>query len=298
VHTNLIHRFYQSIQAIQRLGIFLRARSRAYAYVLLTSVFLVLVASPMLAGAITQGYDTTDKTITIGMAVAVASTQGTGASQTIIVEKSSVKDADKTLGIVVNPQSDTVAVSANGSQVYVATTGAANVYVSDINGTIHKNDLLAASPVQGVLMRADDGTKGILGIAQDNFPTTGTQKISVKNNTGQIITAKVAMVRINMDVKFSTSTQPSTESSLQRLGKAIVHHQVSQVKVFLSLGILTMVTVVVGGVVYAAISSSMISLGRNPFARKTILHGLNRVIALMVLVLLVGLAAVYMVLWI
>jgi hypothetical protein len=275
-----------------------RARGRTCAYVLLTSVVLALAVGTGVAKAITQGYNTTDKSIVTGMAVAVASTQGTGANQTILVEKSNVKDADKSLGVVVDPKSDIVAVSANGSQVYVATSGAANVYVSDINGTIHKNDLLAASPIQGVLMHAADGTKGILGIAQDDLPATGTQKISVKDNTGATITANVALIRINMDVKFSTSTQPNSESSLQRLGKAIVHHEVSSVKVFLSLGILTMVTIVVGGVVYAAISNSMISLGRNPFARKTILRGLGRVIVLMVIVLIVGLAAVYMVLWI
>lgn len=297
MHTKLIRTSLKYLATIVVVGGYLRARVRVGAHVLLVSVALVFSLSPLTALAVTQGYNTSDKTISRSMAVAVASTQGQDSNQTITVEKSSLNHADKTLGVVVDPEQDTVAVSANGSQVYVATTGSADVFVTDLNGPIHKGDLLATSPVGGVLMKAIEGNKGILGAAQDDFPTSNVQTISVRDNSGQTTKAKVALVKINMDVKFSTSNKPSGQSTLERIGQSVVHHQVSSVRVVVAMAILLMLTVVVSGVIYSSISSSLIALGRNPYAKKTIMRGLRQVSALMLTVLIVGLVAVYLVLW-
>ncbi len=245
------------------------------------------------AQAATQGYNTLDKTIGQAMAVALASSQGEAEDGIIYVEKSSVGKAEKTLGVVVDPNDDTVAVSTNGSQVYVATSGSAKVYVTDLNGTVKKGDLLAPSPLAGVLMRVVDGSKGVLGVAMNDFPSQDAQSVTVEGS-GK---AKVAQLQINMDVKFTTNTLNAGKSLLQRLGETIVNHEVSSAQVLVALVILCLLIIVEGGIIYGAISSSIVSLGRNPLAKNTIMKGLGQITGLVAVVLGLGLAAVYLVLW-
>lgn len=247
-----------------------------------------------------QGYTSADgQPIPKGMAVAV-DTQGsvTTANNAApgVVEKSSLAQADKTVGVVVEMQGSTVSVSDPGSQVYVANSGVALVFTTDINGTVHKGDLLAPSPIRGVLMRATEGTKGVLGVALEDFPTEGTETVKLNTENGQK-DAQVAPVTINMDVKFVTNTSGNGKTLLQRLGEAIVGREVSVIQVTIAMTIVVLVVLVEGGIIYATVSSTIISLGRNPYARKTILRALFQIIILVAVVLVLGMAAVYLVLW-
>jgi hypothetical protein len=85
-------------------------------------------------------------------------------------------------------------------------------------------------------------------------------------------------------------------SLLERLGQTIVHRQVNQLQAFVALAILVLLIVVDGSIAYAAINSSILSIGRNPLAKRTVFRGLLQASGLVLMVLLVGLAAIYMVL--
>lgn len=277
-----------------------RTRGRTHARVGMT-LFSLLVGlglfAPTVVSAAAQGYNTQDKTLSKGMAVAIASTQASSDGKVVYVEKSSVKHADKTLGVVVDPSTDTVAVSSSGSQVYVATSGGASVYVTDLNGSVSKGDLLAPSPIAGVLMRVVEGSKGVLGVAQSDFPAAYAQTVTVDEN-GSSTKAKVALVQVNMDVKFTTNNQTAGKTWLQRVGETIVHHEVSTIQVLVALVILILLMVVEGGIIYGAVSSSIVALGRNPLAKTAIMKGLGQVTGLVAGVMVLGIAAVYLVLWI
>ena len=305
MNTKILHLCYRFTPVQLVLSLYARAgagvRTRAYTRVrvgmslvgLLTVVGLFL--SPV-AMAATQGYTTTDKTIVKGMAVAVSSTQvSNGVDTGTTVEKSNINNASKTLGVVVDPSTDTVAVSTAAGQVYVATTGTASVYVTDLNGTVHKGDLLAPSPLNGVLMRAVDGTRGILGVAVTDFSSKTAQSVTVEGDGSK---AKVGLLQINMDTKFTTNSPDAGKSLLQRIGEAIVGHEVSSLQVLVALVILCLLLVVEGGIIYGAVSSSIVSLGRNPLAKGTIMKGLGQITVLVTLILLIGLGAVYLVLWV
>ncbi|MEO5627853.1 MAG: hypothetical protein ABIQ89_03115 [Candidatus Saccharimonadales bacterium] len=256
------------------------------------------MVAPVLVSAATQGYKTNDTTISKGMAVAVASTQSTDTTVTTQVEKSTIAQASSTLGVVVDPGQDLVTVSTSGDQVYVANSGLVTVYATDINGPVKFGDLLAPSPIAGVLMKANQGSVGILGVAQEDFPSKTAEKVSVQNESGQTVEAKVALVRLNMDVKFSTSNEASGKSLLERIGEAVVRRPVNTTQVVVAMVILTILLLVEGTIIYGAINSSIVSLGRNPLAKRTIMRGLGQIIILVMIVLGLGLAAVYLVLWI
>lgn len=268
----------------------LKLRSRLLAGLLLAGVALLFAGGTALAD--TQSYKTKDATITKGMAVAVVSETGQG--QTPYVQKASAGNADKTLGVVTSLDSSLVTNVANGTQLVVANSGVAAVYVTDINGLVHKGDLLAPSPLEGILMRADNGTPGILGVALDNFADLKTE--TVKVDSPSISQAKVGLMGINMDVKFATSSSGVQQSFLERLGQSIVHRQVNSLQAFVALAVLVLLIVVEGGIIYAAVSSSILSLGRNPLGKKTIIRGLWQTSLLVLVVLAAGLAAIYMVL--
>ena len=283
-----------------RRGAGARAYPRVLARVVTASLSLSLLVGgilPSVALAATQAYSTQDATISRAMAVAVVGSDSQTATDNVTVEKSSIGKANKTLGVVVDPNTDTVAIGSTGNQVYVATSGAAQVYVTDLNGVVRKGDLLAPSPLTGVLMRAVDGSKGILGVAVTDFSSQISQTVSI-DEPGGPTDVKVGLVTINMDTKFTTNTPNVTKSLLQRTGEAIVGHEVSIVQAMIALAILLLLIVVVGGIVYGAISSSIVSLGRNPLAQGTIMKGLIQVTFLVTGVLGLGIAAVYLVLWI
>lgn len=315
MHTKIIHAYYRLTGALQALAVFptllntlvyLYAYARAYTRTrgsvrvrmgvvgILTGVSLLL--TPLLAHAAVQGYATKDTGITKGMAVALSTEQPTS-NGVAYIERATVDNASRTLGVVVDPTTDTTAISASGDQLYVANTGEATVFVTDLNGTVQKGDLLAPSPVAGVLMRAEDDSKGVLGVAQSDFSTNDAQSVSLQAPRGTD-QAKVGSVRINMDVRFTVNNTGVAKTFLQKSGEALVKHEVSSVQAIIASVILALLIVVVGGIMYAAISSSIVSLGRNPLAKKTILNGMGQVIILIVGVLILGFAAIYLVLWV
>lgn len=276
-------------------GVFSYTRARIGMLAAVTALLAVLLL-PGVVAAQTQGYNTSDKSITKAMAVSVAESQTEG-SQIVMVEKSTINRADKVLGVVVDPASELVTVTSQGSQIYVANSGIATVFVTDVNGMVREGDLLAPSPLAGVLMRATEGTKGVMGIALEDM-SSDTQTVTVKNDAGQEVNTKVGQVQINMDVKFSSNAQGGGKSLLQRIGEAIVRRPVSTTQVVVAMIILSVLLFVEGAIIYGAISSSIISLGRNPLAKRTILRGLGQISILVFVVLTIGLGAVYLVLWV
>jgi hypothetical protein len=305
VDTKIIQLWNRCSQKVFFRGVTVRVRARAQARMTRAGATLVALlilavnlAFPALVGAAAQGYNTSDKTIQKGMVVAVVSSSAGATSSSISVEKSSTSNADKTLGVVVDAKTDPVTVSATGDQIYVASTGTAQVYEADLNGTIKKGDLLAPSPIQGVLMKANQNATGILGVALQDAPIKATQTVKVKNDQGKEVSTKVGLVLLNMDVKFASNGQGDGQSLLQRIGQSIVRHPVSTAQVFVSLIIVSLLIVVEGGIIYGAVSSSIVSLGRNPLAKQTIFRGLGQISILVMAVLALGAGAIYLVLWV
>jgi hypothetical protein len=253
-----------------------------------------LGASVLALGA-TQGYKTTQTDITTGMAVAIVNSKASGSTDDY-VGKASQAQAEKTIGVVVNPNDSTISVTSTGAQVYVATTGVATVYVSDIGGEPVIGDLLVPSPIEGVLMRADTGTIGVLGVALEKFPAKEAQTVSVQQANGKSQKVKVGLMRLNMDIKVAGNSNKSNKNFLQRIGKSVTGHSVSNAQAVIAVIIIIVMVVVVGGISYAGVSSALISLGRNPFARKSILRGLAQTGMVVVGILIVGFTAVYVVL--
>lgn len=265
---------------------------------ILAGGLLISLAGSMLmhpASALAQGYATDDQDLRPGM---VAALSESSTSENPKVERASQANTDKVIGVTTTPGSDLVTVVSGPDQVYVQTTGEVDAFVSDINGEVRTGDLLTISPLRGVLMKADSSTATIVGIALENMNDQESETVTVDETGGQR-DVQVVTLRINLDHKAASNQQANTtDSSLSRVGEAVTGRDVAEIRVLAGVIIFLIVLVAEGGIIYGAVSSAITAMGRNPMAKKIILKEVIRVVMIALTVLVLGVLAIYAVLWI
>ena len=247
------------------------------------------------AVALAKGYATDDKDLKPGMVVALSQT---GSPEEPKVERASPEVDNSIIGVTTTPDSELVTIASGQQQAYVQATGEVDAFVSDLNGSVEAGDELAISPLRGILMKADSRTATVIGIAIEGFAGKSVQTRSIDEN-GQRQEVRMATLRINLDHKAASNQQGlDGDSSLERLGHAITGENVGEIRVVAALIIFLIVLVAEGGIIYGAASSAITALGRNPMARKVILREMVKVIGVAITVLVLGLLAIYAILWI
>lgn len=242
--------------------------------------------------AIARGYTTDDTGLQTGMVVALSNNDGD-----YKVERASGNNIDRIVGISTTFDSSLVTVTSGNAKVLVENEGEVESYVTDTKGEIKKGDLLTLSDYKGILAKADFGEGHIIGIAVADFQTANPEKYTVKENeTNKEI--KIAKIKVNLNRRATDAGTVVTDSSIAKLGKAIVGKDVGEIRVVIAMVVFFIVLIAEGGILYGAISSSITALGRNPLAQKIIQKELIRVVVIALIVLTVGLAAVYAILWV
>lgn len=261
--------------------------------VLAVLLFVIAVMQPVTALA--KGYATDDSELRPGMVVALSES---GSAEEPKVERAALEKETKVIGVTTTPDDQLVTITQGSDQVYVQNTGEVQAFVSDLNGQIRKGDLLAPSPLLGILMRADESTAPIVGIALEDFDTASQTSKQIKEDNGSK-DVKISTIRINLDHMAASNQQASaTDSSLERLGRAVVGKDVGEIQVLSALIVFLVVLIAEGGIIYGAVSSAISALGRNPMAREIIRREMFRVIMIAFFVLGTGVGAVYAILWI
>lgn len=207
-------------------------------------------------------------------------------------------------GVTVDRKQLPLALSHEGidNETFVAVSGTYNVLVSTQGGTIEVGDYVTLSSVHGVAMKAGTEEKTVFGRAVRKFDgksivlgTTTLKDESGKENKKVML----GSVPVTIDIKRNPntkSTKVNLPEPLQRLGQAIADKEVSPIRMYLSLGITVVSLIAAIAVMYSGVRSSIISIGRNPMSKKTIYKGLAGVILTSLLILIVGLFAVYLLL--
>lgn len=261
--------------------------------ILVGLLLLVLVSVP--AFAIARGYVTDDLELRPGMVVGLSDSSTPEKPK---VERAAYNKESKVIGVTTTPEDELVTIASGEQQVYVESSGEVDVYVSDIGGDIKSGDLLALSPLKGILMKADANPAIVIGIALEDFEASTAETKTIDDSSGQK-EVKIGKIRINQDHKAASNQQAGvTDSSLRRLGRSLTGREVGEIRVVIALIIFLAVLVAEGGIIYGAVSSALVALGRNPMAKKIIQKEMFRVILIAVVVLLVGLGAIYIILWI
>jgi hypothetical protein len=112
-------------------------------------------------------------------------------------------------------------------------------------------------------------------------------------------TVKIGSIPVTIDIKTNPnhkSTDVNAPDFLKRIGEAVADKEVSPVRIYLGVGIAVVSLIAAIVVVYAGVRNSVISIGRNPMSKKSIFRALLEVILTALLIVIVGLFAVYLLL--
>lgn len=251
------------------------------------------------AQAVTRAYKT-DSPIQRGMIVRLDAKDDT---KVIPVPD---KEMDKMLGVVVAANDSPVTLTEadqTTQQVFVATTGRYEVLVSNQSGAIKKDDYITISALAGIGMKATTAQPRIIGRALSGFDgkngVVGQQ--SVKNSGGKEVPIALGMIGVEIGISRNPleakkqSIIPGLEKIQQAAG-TITNKDVSAGQIYLGIAILVVTAIVAGSILYAGVRTSMIAIGRNPLARGSVTRNLIQVIITSVIILIIGVVAVYLIL--
>jgi len=246
---------------------------------------------------VVQSYSSTGDVQT-GMLVALTN------SQSDIVTPVTSANLNKIYGVAINP-ANTDAILSTGSgnlskPVYVATSGSYEILISSQDGPIKTGDYISVSSLDGIGMKATDSQSLVLGKALAPFDgkTNVINTATLTSNTGKKLTVSLAQIPVSINVVRNPELNriPDLPGFLTHLTQSVANKPVDAARAYISLGILVITVVIVGIMIYSGVRSSIISIGRNPLSRHSIMVGLLGISLTSIAVFIVGLFAVYLLL--
>jgi hypothetical protein len=254
-------------------------------------------AAASYGGGSVQGY-ATDTPLDNGTIVQLSGTDPT------VVKIATQANLSNMFGVTVD-RSQLLLASSNDAlknEVFVAVSGTYSALVSNQAGTIAVGDYLTMSSVNGVLMKAGTEEKTVFGRATEAFDGKGVTlgTTTLKDTTGKDNkTVILGSIPVTVDIKHNPNdktTKVNVPDWLERIGVAIAEKQVSPIRIYLSMGITGLSIITAIAMLYSGIRNSVISIGRNPMSKKSIFRALAQVIITSLLILVIGLFAVYLLL--
>ena len=244
---------------------------------------------------IPTGYRTKDTSLTQNMAVTLT---GEKEGNDLLVEAADSSRSKYALGVVVNLSESLIALSSVSPGVFVTSTGPVEVYVSDLNGAPKTGDLLALSPLKGILVKSVDQSEYTFGSALENFATESSQPIEVTANDGKTLTANVALMKANVDVNPPLKSDPASDNDwLQSFATNLTGRELSSFRIIALILVFVTMMVIAGEVIFSVVSGSITAVGRNPLARKAIAGQALRSFVLAGLVLAAGVSIIFLLIW-
>jgi len=267
-------------------------RKRLFAGLVAGVALALGVAIPAAAQNVTQGYQASGN-LQNGLVVRLKpGDKGT-------VEALPQNKETDMFGLVVAPTDAPVSLSNNvQSQVYVATFGQYPAVVDTQNGVIKAGDQLVISSIAGISMKSDSKHQIIMGKALQNFSDGSNAEGHVKLSNGQTVAVGRILVDIGVtrNPTYSGDVAPGVPHILVQIASAVTNKPLTALRLYGCLVVIFIAFVLAGSILYSGIRSGMSSIGRNPLAKNAILRNLITVILLSLVVVLVGLIAVYLLL--
>jgi hypothetical protein len=250
-----------------------------------------LSSSVLALTTLSQGFKTKDD-VAVGSIVSLQSNTADQVSAATSANSSAI------FGVVINADNSLLTLSnGDGNQVQVATSGIAQVLVSDINGDIKEGDQITASPISGVGMKATDNIK-VIGIAQEGLAANNASSQSYTDKSGKKHDVKIGQIPVLVNVSYFYKQPEKTliPSAVQNIANALAGKSVSTAPILICMGIFLVTLMVVVSIIYSMIHSSIISVGRNPMSQSAIYRDMLQLSALIVAILGVAMVSIYLIL--
>ncbi len=263
--------------------------------ILVATIFASFLSQTGAAQTVTQGY-LSDTSLQRGMVVALDKDD---TSKVVAINRS---ESDRIHGVVVGSGDATITFAEPEQKVLIATSGRYEVLVNDQNGKISQGDYIALSSANGIAMKSDQDQPIILGRALDGFSGKDDPRYlssSVLKNTdgGEI---PVTIGRINVDIVIGKNplakNQNNVPDALKRAGEFIAGKPVPPSRIYIGFTLLIASAAIAGSVVYSAVRSGIISIGRNPLSKKSIIRGILQMVIVAFIIFFSGIFGVYLIL--
>ena len=273
---------------------------RGVTAVLVAFGLALAAAMPVLAaeygGGSVQGY-AAETPLDTGTIVQLT---GKGSNTVKIATQSELQNM---FGVTVDASQQPLTVSNDDAknEVFVAVSGTYNVLVSTQGGDIKSGDYVTLSSLNGIAMKASTEQKTVFGRANRDFDGNGAKlgTGSLKDDAGGTKTVTLGVVPVTIDIRRNPndkSTKANVPEFLERIGEAVAEKEVSPIRIYLSMGITVVSIIAAIAMLYAGIRNGVISIGRNPMSKKSIFRALLEVVLTSMLILVIGLFAVYLLL--
>lgn len=259
---------------------------------LITGVLFALVSVPAWA-SVSQGFATSTP-------IASGSMVSLDPKSTGSVEVADLNNVSRLFGVVVPASSASISLSGSGDgQVQVVTSGTVSVLVSTYGGAIHVGDYITVSSIAGVGQKVT-GPARVIGTATADFDGTGdgVTKRTVDDGSTK---KEVSIGQIPVVISVSSYTKDDGKQNyvvpnwLQNLSNTLAGKSVSPIRIIMAGLILIVALISISVLLYSAVRNSIISIGRNPLSKSSVLRGLLQVIAIAVVVLALTGGAMYLV---
>jgi hypothetical protein len=266
---------------------------RLVALVALLLLVVLSMVSPIGAQTVTQGYGA-DEPLQKGMIIRLKDDDATK------IEALAPENIDKMHGVVVDPNDAPVTISSEGQKVFVANVGRYDVLVSDQAGPISAGDFITISSVKGIGMKAGNTEQVVVGRATAAFNGQSNIISSTDIKVGET-TRKVNFGRVQTDISVARNPllkakEPNLPEALKKAVEGIAGKEVSPAKAYTSVVIFILSTAVSASLMYSGIRSGLISIGRNPLSKKSIIRGMLQVIVTGLIIFISGIFGVYLLL--
>lgn len=247
----------------------------------------LVTTSPVWAqsnSAIAQQFQTNDRDVVPTSLVSLQTASSNA------VELGSTDNLERLAGVVGN--SPLIELSEGKSGVQVVTSGLTLALVSDLGGRVVAGDKITGSPIAGVGMKAGRNTV-VVGTAQAKLDIAQAKTRTVTDKAGKQVTVHIGLVPVQVGVAFYSGANDPGEAFvppfLQGLANDIVGRNVAPLRVLLAALTILLIIIVVSVLLYAAVRSSLVSIGRNPLSQGAVRKGLLDVgLAVAVLMVLGG----------
>lgn len=178
----------------------------------------------------------------------------------------------------------------------VTSSGLASVLVSDLSGTIVKGDRVAISPILGVGMKAVS-SGWVIGVAQEDFNSSNSVVThqNLKSPNGAQTDVSVKSISVLLSITHYDPQGGIVIGTAQGIVDLVAGHSVSVGKTVTALIIFAIAVIVMVVMIYTAVKSSLMSIGRNPLASGTILRALTRAMLYMLIVIIIAMVVIYFV---
>ncbi len=267
---------------------------RIFAFLMLAGLMVASTNYQILAQAVTQGYGS-EQTLQRGMLVRLKENDATK------VEAVKQGTSEKSYGVVVDANDAPVTLSADGKKVFVATNGHYDILVDTQNGEVKAGDYLAVSAIDGIGMKAGDKEPIVVGRALADFDGKSgvISSNQVKRSDGSTQTVNIGRVQADLNIARNPnlkSPDANLPEVLRKAAEAVAGKPVNAVRVYVALFVFMVATIVSGVLLYGGVRSAIISIGRNPLGKKSIMRGMFQVIITGITVFIIGIFGVYLLL--